>query len=273
MESKFLAETRYAQIPGVRLAYDMDGSGAPLVFLHGGLLDRRQWDAQFEFFTHRYCAIRYDMRSAGQSDTTPSNEPFTHHEDLFRLLQTLKIERVSLIGLSNYAVALDFAIAYPTRVEKLVLVSPGLRGYEFHDPWIGARFGAMMSALGRQDLEGAVEVFLSMWVDGPYRTRGEVDSAVRESAREMASRALQMSRLAPNCKGLEPPAFGRLKEVQVPTLVVVGEKDAPDIQAIANLIHNSVAGAQLVKISDAGHSLVMEKPEEFNKVLEEFLGN
>jgi pimeloyl-ACP methyl ester carboxylesterase len=267
----FASDTRFADIPGVRLAYDEAGSGIPLVLLHGGLLDRRQWDGQFAFFGRTYRVIRYDMRSAGQSETTPSNEAFTHHEDTFQLLQTLNIDRVSVVGLSNYAVALDFTLGYPKLVEKLVLVSPGLRGYEHQDPWIGNRFAAMRSALARQDLDGAVEVFLTMWVDGPYRTPAEVSPAVRDSAREMATRAFQMSRLAPNCKGLEPPAIGRLGEVHVPTLLVLGEKDAPDIHAIGRLIHKGVARTHLVKIPDVGHTLVMEKPDEFNRLVEEFL--
>ena len=74
----------------------------------------------------------------------PSNEPFTHHEDLFRLLEALGIQQASLVGFSNHAAALDFTIAYPELVKKLVLVSPGLRGYEFRDPWVGAKFTAMV---------------------------------------------------------------------------------------------------------------------------------
>jgi pimeloyl-ACP methyl ester carboxylesterase len=269
----FASDTRFAEIPGARLAYDEEGSGVPLVFLHGGLLDRRQWDSQFAFFARDHRVIRYDMRSASQSDTAPSNEPFTHHKDLLQLLRALNIDCVSLVGLSNYTVALDFTITYPKMVEKLVLVSPGLRGYEPHDPWIGNGFAALRSALGRGDLNGAVEVFLSMWVDGPYRTPAEVSPAVGDCAREMATRAFQMSRLAPNCKGLKPPAIGRLAEVQVPTLVVLGEKDALDIDAMGHLIHKGIGGARLVEISDVGHTLVMERPDEFNRVVEDFLAH
>jgi 3-oxoadipate enol-lactonase len=155
----------YVDVPGVRLAYDMAGAGDPEVFLHGGLLGRRQWDSQFGFFANNHRAIRYDMRGSGYSETSPSSEPFAHHEDLLGLLDGLKLPRVSLVGLSNYAVALAFTIGYPEMVKKLVLVSPGLRGYEFHDPWVGAKFAAMMGARNQQDLDGAVEVFLSMWVD------------------------------------------------------------------------------------------------------------
>lgn len=259
------------EIPGVRIAYEMAGHGPALMFLHGGLLDRHMWDHQFAFFANRYRAIRYDMRSSGDSETVPTTEPFTHHEDLLRFLKALHIDRVSLVGLSNYSIALDFTVAYPELVEKLVLVSPGMRGYDFRDPWIETGFAAMLKALGQQDLSGAVEVFLTMWFDGPFRKPGEVNPVVRERAREIVTRSFRLSRLAPNAKGLEPPAIGRLREVHVPMLIVLGEKDAPDIHAIARLIQEGVAGSRMVTISQAGHCVPMEKPIEFNLAVEAFL--
>jgi pimeloyl-ACP methyl ester carboxylesterase len=205
------------------------------------------------------------MRCSGESKTTPATEPFTHHEDFRKFLRALEIDRVSLAGLSNYAVALDFTIAYPELVDKLVLVSPGLRAYDFRDTWVGTQFAAMMQALSRQDLSGAVEVFLTMWVDGPYRKPTEVNSPVRERVREMVTRCFGLSRLAPNCKGLEPPAVGGLADVHAGTLVVLGERDTPDILAIGKLIHAGVVGSQVVAMSDVGHSLPMENPNEFNQ--------
>ena len=215
--------------------------------------------------------VRYDMRSSGQSQTTPTSEVFTHHEDLRRLLHALRIEQVSLIGLSNYAIALDFAIAYPELMEKLVLVSPGLRAYDYRDPWVGATFAAMLQALGRKDLSGAAELFLTMWVDGPYRKPEEVDPEVRERAREMVTRSFGLSRLAPNSRGIDPPAISRLCEVRTPTLIVLGDKDAPDILAIGRTIHEGVSGSQVLTLRDVGHSLPMEKPMEFNRIVEGFL--
>jgi pimeloyl-ACP methyl ester carboxylesterase len=271
MPGNFASDVSFADIPGVRIAYERAGQGSSLVFLHGGLLDRRMWDDQFEFFAKTHRAIRYDMRGAGQSETTPTAEPFNHLEDLRKLLNALEIERVSLIGHSNYAIALDLTIAYPELVEKLVLVSPGLRGYDFRDPWVGTRFAAMIQALGKGEVNEAVEVFLTMWVDGPYRKPEEVDPLVRERVREMATRSFGLSRLAPNCKGLEPPAIDRLSEVSVPTLIILGEKDAPDIHAIGKLINEGVVRSELVKISGVGHALPMEKPYEFNRAVNHFL--
>lgn len=261
----------FIDLDGVRLAYDLAGRGDVVVFLHGGLLDRRMWDEQFRFFARHYQAIRYDLRSAGRSETTPSAEAYTHHDDLYHLLQALHVKQVSLAGLSNYAIALDFTLAYADLVQKLVLVSPGLRGYEYRDPWVGARFAAMLQALERRDLAGAVEVFLTMWVDGPRRTPAQVDAVVRERVREMVTEAFPLSRLAPNVKGLEPPAIGRLGEVRAPTLIVLGEKDAPDIHEIGRLIHEHVTGSRLVMMPGVGHTLVMERPAEFNTLVDQFL--
>lgn len=271
MAGDFAPDVSFVEIPGVKIAYEMAGQGSSLVFLHGGFLDRRMWDDQFAFFARSYRVVRYDTRGSGQSQTTPTAEPFTHHEDLRKLLQALRIERVSLIGLSNYAFALDFAIAYPGLMEKLVLVSPGLRAYAYRDHWIGATFAAMVEALGRKDLDSAAELFLTMWVDGPYRKPGDIHPEVRERVREMVTRSFGLSRLAPNVRGIDPPAIGRLSAVSAPTLIVLGDKDAPDILAIGRLIHRGVAGSQLVTLTDVGHSLPMERPMEFSRIVDGFL--
>jgi 3-oxoadipate enol-lactonase len=211
------------------------------------------------------------MRSCGQSETTPSTEAYTHHDDLYLFLQALRLPPASLVGLSNYGVALDFAIAFPELTQKLVLVSPGLRGYEFRDPWVVTCFAEMIRSLEKRDLTGAVEVFLNMWLDGPHRTPKQLNTAVREEVRKMAAHAFPMSRSAPNSQGLEPPAIRRLSEVRASTLVVLGDKDASDIHRIGQLTREGVAGSQLVTIPDVGHTLNMEKPEQFNRVVADFL--
>ena len=175
------------------------------------------------------------------------------------MLHALNIQRASLVGLSGGArAAIDFAIAYPQQVQKLVLVSPGMSGYTFLDEWTHQRGQALIEALSQQDLASAVEVFLTMWTDGPYRIPEQVDTVVREHIREMVTHTLPLSSLAPNFKELEPPAVGRLSEIHAPTLVILGEKDTSDIHAIGNLLHEQVAGSELVMIPDVGHTLVME---------------
>lgn len=262
----------FAELPGARLYYECAGSGDPIVFLHGGFLDRRMWDEQFSFFAQQYQAIRYDMRGAGKTETVPSTEPYTHYQDLYHLLQALPLQKVTLIGLSLGArAALDFAIEYPELVQKLVLVSPSIGGYEFLDEWLHTHYAEMFKALAAKDLVDAVEELLILWTDGPDRTPTQVDPDVRGRIREMIIHALPLTKLAPNARDLEPPALGRLAEIHVPTLVVMGEKDTFEIHALGKMLQEQIVGTESVIIPDVGHTLVMEKPAQFNALVDHFL--
>ena len=262
----------FANLPGARIAYESAGDGEPIVFLHGGLLDGRMWDDQFLFFAQHHKVIRYDMRGAGKTEIEPSTELHIPYQDLYHFLQALDIPRASLVGLSGGArAAIDFAIAYPERVQKLILVSPGMSGYEFVDAWTHERGAALMQALSQGAAADAVEIFLTMWTDGPYRAPEQIDPAVRERIRAMVAHSLPLSRLAPDFQELDPPATGRLAEIQAPTLVVLGDKDTSDIHEIGKLLHEQVTRSELVMLPDVGHTLVMEQPAEFNALVDRFL--
>ena len=112
----------FATINGTRLYFEIAGSGQPLVLLHGFTLDTRMWDDQFEPLTREFQVIRYDMRGFGQSGP-PASERYAHADDLRDLLDHLRVDKAHLVGLSKGgAIALDFTLAYPRRVNKLVLI-------------------------------------------------------------------------------------------------------------------------------------------------------
>src|SRR5262249_44738056 len=114
------------------LYYETKGRGAPVIFIHGGQMDRRMWDAQFDVFAKEYRVIRYDIRGFGKSDT-PTNA-YSDAGDLHALLQHLRVKKATLIGLSlGAAVAVDFALVHGENVDALVLVCPGLGGFLFQD--------------------------------------------------------------------------------------------------------------------------------------------
>jgi 3-oxoadipate enol-lactonase len=126
----------------------------------------------------------------------------------------------------------------------------------------------MIQALQQRELAGAVEEFLIMWADGPSRTPEQVDPVVRARIGEMVSHAFPLSRLAPNVQYLDPPAVGRLSEIHVPTLVIVGEQDTSDVHAVGKLLQEQVAGAEVVMMANVAHTLVMEKPDELNTLVQ-----
>ncbi|QBD81558.1 alpha/beta hydrolase [Ktedonosporobacter rubrisoli] len=267
-----LVKTGFVEVPGARLYYELAGEGEPLVFLHGGCLDGRMWEEQFLFFARHYQVIRYDARCSGRSESLPSAEPYVHYQDLYRLLQALHISRASLVGLSGGArISIDMAIAHPEMVRKLVAVSPGISGSEFVDEWTNQRFVEFGEASSRGDLAQTVEVFMRMWVYGPYRDAEQVDPELRERTRAMTTRAIAQGAHMLDIHELEPPAIGRLREIQVPTLIILGDKDTSDIHRLGEQLHKQVAGSELTMFADVAHALNMEKPDEFNQLVARFL--
>lgn len=111
----------YCPVKHGKLYFEMTGSGEPIVLIHGGQMDCRIWDAEVELLRSNYRVIRYDVRGYGRSPAP--TEVYSLHEDLARLLDRLEVPKAHLVGLSlGGAAAIDFAIAHPERVGKLVVV-------------------------------------------------------------------------------------------------------------------------------------------------------
>lgn len=116
------ADTGRVAVGGGTLYYEVRGSGPPVVLLHAGGLDLTMWDPQVGPVARAFRVIRYDARGHGRSSAPMG--PHSTVEDLRALLDHLGVERANLVGISMGAgVALEFAISYPQRVSKLVLVS------------------------------------------------------------------------------------------------------------------------------------------------------
>ena len=123
-------QTGVAQVNDTELYYEVGGSGHSLTLIHGMLLDRRSWDDQFDVFAGRYQVLRYDMRGWGDSAQEEAGQLFSPRKDLLSLLECLNIDVTYLLGLSGGgALALDFTLEHPDKVDALILVSSGLSGY------------------------------------------------------------------------------------------------------------------------------------------------
>jgi 3-oxoadipate enol-lactonase len=260
-------QTGFADINGGRLCYEVAGDGPVLVLAHAGIADRRMWDDQFLVFAQYYRVLRFDFWGHGQS--TIDNSTFFLHEDLRQLLKVLRIERAHLLGCSlGGRVSIDLALAYPEMVNSLVLVGSGLGGYQFEGEAIMHLAEQIMAAREQEDNEQEIELILQYLIVGQTRTPSQVDPQVRERARQMLrGRSGKLGEGQP----LEPAAIGRLHEVKVPTLIIVGDHDDANIATIANILASNINGAQRVSIANAAHLANMEKPEQFNQIVLEFL--
>jgi pimeloyl-ACP methyl ester carboxylesterase len=239
----------------------MAGDGPAVVLVHGAFLDRRQWDPQ-RSLRNRMRLLRYDTRWHGSSAGATTH--FSGAGDLAEVLDAAEIERATIVGLSNGArIAIDFALAYPTRVDRLVLASPDVAG---HLPTERPAFWTpLIAALGAGDHDSAARVLAG----SPIMAVGAADSAwvgamVREHAKVFAGNpALEQ-------RG-DPPAIQRLREITAPTLIIVGDNDLQDIQRIGTILADSIAGARLVRLVDARHLLSVTHAAAFNRLLRDFV--
>ena len=260
---------------GRELFYEVAGDGAAVVLVHAGIADASQWDAQVEALRERHRVVRYDVAGFGRSPLRPG--ALSHVADLHVLLEHVGVERAALVGNSmGGRIALELAVAHPEVVDALVLVAPGIPGHDWSEEMQAAdREETDLFEAG--DLAGAAEGQVRLWVDGRGRGPEAVDPALRERVRRMVLRSYELYAEAardgeePTVEWPEPPAGGRLGEIRVPTLVVLGEHDVPDMFEIADRLEGEIEGARKAVVPGAAHLVPMERPLEFNRLLLDFL--
>ena len=224
------------------------------------------WDPQVAALASAgWRVLRYDIRGYRKSRGAKSVR--AHWHDLLDLVDSLNIDQPVLAGSSlGAAIAIDFTLEKPARVRSLVLVSPGLGGYDWQ-PSIERYGAAILEAARAGDDERVVEEHLRLWVDGRLRQATNLDASIRELARRMLRGAIAVEEGVQ----LEPPAIGRLSEIQKPTLILAGAQDLPDVLVIAGLLEHGIPGAKKVVLPDTAHLLNMERPADFNELLLGFL--
>jgi 3-oxoadipate enol-lactonase len=255
----------FVTVPQGRLWYDAAGEGEPLVLLHDGLVPSETWDAQVAPLARYYRVVRYDRRRYGRSET--SSDDYSQVDDLRAVLEHLKLPRAVLVGCSSGGgIALDFALAHPDRVAALVLVGPVVSGFSYSSHFFGRGFRNRAPALAGQPA-AAVE----SWAQDAYLTDAR-STAARARLRELLQRhPFAATGGNPGGRPPERPALGRLGEVHVPTLLITGASDIPDVHAHIGAIAAGISGAERILIPEAGHLPHLEKPEAFNEEVLEFL--
>jgi 3-oxoadipate enol-lactonase len=247
------------------LAYDDAGVGSPVVLLHGGLLGRGQWDAEFAALAASHRVVRIDLRGHGGSPAP--NGSFANHDDLVAALDHLGIEAVTAVGLSLGArTIIDAAILHPHRFRAVLLASPGYSGLEFADPFVAEQNGAMARAAADLDADAFVEAFLRAWVDGPHRQPADVDPEVRRRCHDMAMIAA-VKGVAGAGQLRELGAADRLAELTMPVDVVFGELDSTDIEGACDRIVRAAPDSRLHRIPGAAHTANLDQPAAFAAVL------
>jgi pimeloyl-ACP methyl ester carboxylesterase len=258
------------------LAYDDTGAGPVVVLLHAGGLDRRLWAAQTGALPgHR--VVVPDLRGFGASSTPRS--PFRHDRDVIELLDTLDIEKAVLVGVSMGAqTAVDTALENPARVGAVMISGGGGGQPDWTDPWmieINRRLAAAESAQRPNDW---VCAFLEV-LAGPGRSPADLPAELVVAQNTMVRHTLArhitppiLAGQAPIVASPLPDARERLGELAVPVLAAHGALDSPDHLRFAQRVVDA-AGGRAVTVQGAAHCPNMERPAEYNALLNDFLAS
>ncbi len=265
-------DSGYLSVGDGKLYYEVRGVGSPLVLIHAGFLDRRMWDEQFVLFARDHRVIRYDVRGFGRSDRP--HQKYSDSADLLALVDHLGVAKATLIGVSNGGrISLDFVVEHPDRVEALILVAPGVGGYESSGPtedalWEGyeANLKSVEEAVKAGRVHEGVKAEFDVWTQGlDLESRRRLFAIALDNAHLLSGHPREFN------VSLSPPAFQRLSKIQVPTLLIVGDLDTPGMMPVADKIHARIRHSKKLLIPGADHIINMSKAKEFNRAVLEFL--
>jgi 3-oxoadipate enol-lactonase len=255
--------SRWIDVDHARLYVEEAGEGDAITMLHGFLVDSGQWDIEFNALSKSHHVLRYDARGFGQSSIEAG--PYAHHEDLAAVLDACGVTRTALLACSGgVATAFDFTVANPQRVSALILVGAGYWG-RFASSTPAAR--AFLQALGTFDANGVIDSSLRAFTDGPRRASVEVDPIIRQHTEAMTTRLFKRqtsywTRAKEDQRTPQPSALERLHDIDVPTLLIVGSEDQPEVADLSRELAQSMPNARMIVIPDAGHHANMEWPAQ-----------
>lgn len=270
----------FAEVNGTRLYYEVAGSGHPLVLLHGFSVDSREWDGQFQAFADRYRVVRYDLRGFGKS-ALPTGEAYSHAEDLKALLAYLGMAAAYILGHSlGGAAAITFAVNWPQLADVLILVAPGLDGFELSEEVAEQEeereFREFEKLVENTARENGIEAAREMWLNNPFAEslRGKPSLLARRNA--MIADYSMWHWVSPDPNRRRPrdapgPAAEHLDRIRAPTLVIAGERDLPSFHAIADYLQQHIPNARKVIFPGVGHLVPWEDPDGFNETVLNFL--
>lgn len=240
------------------------GAGPPLLLVHGSMVTGEMYEPVIEQFSRRHRVIVPDLRGHGRSRALPP--PYTARQlarDLARLLEHLGIDSAAVLGYSQGGViAQQFSLDYPARCSRLVLACT----YAFN------------MASVREKIEGHLVPPLIRLLGMKRLAKLIISQGAKELPPERAEWLASLMGSQDDALMLHGwkavtsfDSRDRLAEIKCPTLVVAGSSDTAVPMHHATMLHDGIAGSQLVVVDGAGHTLIWTHPDELVRVSEIFL--
>lgn len=260
------------QIEGVRVTYDEYGqatSGGNVVLVHAFPLNRTMWDPLVAELRGTFHLVVPDMRGSGASEIPEGATTMERMaDDVHALVETLEITPFTLVGLSMGGyVALEYARKYPGELRALVLADTKAAADTAEEK--AARY-EMVKTLAADGPAAIAEAMLPKLLSEEARAD---DSEIVVKVRRMIE-TTSAAGIAAALVGMaeRPDSTDLLSSIAVPTLVIVGSKDAGIPLGTAEAMAAAIPGAKLAVIEGSGHLSSVEKPLEFSQAVKDFAG-
>lgn len=265
-----------ALVNGVRLYYEITGSGYPLLFAHEFAGDYRSWEPQVRHFARRYQVITFNARGYPPSDVPEDVTAYSQEQaarDIVGLLQHLNIAQAHLVGLSmgGYAV-LHVGLSHPSVARSLVVAGCGYGSVSSERERFQQDSGNIAARLQRDGMPPVAEVYAR----GPTRVQFEDKDprGWREFAEQLAKHsALGAALTLLGVQGRRPSVYAleaEMRQLRVPTLIVTGDEDEPCLEP-GLFMKRTIPSAGLVVMPKSGHTINIEEPDAFNHIVSDFL--
>lgn len=255
-----------AQANGARLAYRLDGpQDAPAVMLSNSLMSTHvMWDPQIAALTERFRVLRYDTRGHGASEVTPG--PYSIEllaDDAAALIEAAGLAAVHFVGLSmGGMIGQQLAVRHPRRVLSLSLCDTASE-MPPRSMW-EARFETART----QGVAGLVDSTIQRWFVPSFIAR-EPDAIAW--VRKMILQTTPEGYIACASAVRDMSQTHLLREIRVPTQIIAGRDDPACTLAASEVLHREIRGSTLHVIDDAAHLSNIEKPEQFTRLLVDFI--
>ena len=261
---------------GVRLFYQEAGTGVPLIFVHEFAGDHRAWEPQMRHFARRYRAITYAARGYLPSEVPEQVSMYSQAraaDDIRVILDHLGIDKAHVVGLSMGGFAtLHFGFRHPGRALSICVAGCGYGAEKGQQQKFQAEADTIAAFLD----ESGIAAFAERYAYGPTRVQFEnkdprgfaefKQQLGEHSALGARNTQLGVQRERPSLYDL----VDQMKTVTIPTLILTGDEDWPCLQP-ALLMKQNIPTAALSVMPNCGHTINIEAPDEFNRIVGDFI--
>jgi len=261
---------------GIKLYFEETGSGTPIIFVHEFAADHRSWETQMRHFGQLYRCITFSARGYAPSDVPEDASRYSQiraTDDIAAVLDHLKIERAHVVGLSMGGFAtLHFGFRHPKRALSLVVAGCGYGAEKDQREKFRAEVETVVAFLRKEGMPA----FAEKYAYGPTRVQFE-NKDPRGFAEFKQALAEHSSVGAANTQsgvqGQRPSLYDlvpQMKAMTTPTLVLTGDEDWPCLQP-ALLMKQTIPTAALSVMPNCGHTINLEDPDQFNRIVGAFI--